>query len=215
MRSVAAAGETPSPSPTCNSIFIPFCFASKTHKGQCYRYFVNAFISWLTFVCTEMYQKTAEKKARYERGNTWHSCSCQRPYKHPYSQNCPASASQSITFHRIESEHCHLFCRHRSVKNDCIFLVWWARELLSTSTSSHVWFVAAIPWAMITRHWVHHGPHYEIQINFRTSSWFVKYFLLHHQAKKAKKKNCRKNNIGSIAKFYMGYWFLLAWKACS
>jgi hypothetical protein len=30
MRSVAAAGETPSPSPTCNSIFIPFCFASKT-----------------------------------------------------------------------------------------------------------------------------------------------------------------------------------------
>ncbi len=149
-------------------------------------------------MCTEMYQKTAEKKARYERGNMWHSCSCQRPYKHPCSQNCPASASQSITFHRIESELCDLFCRHRSVKNDCIFLEQWARELLSTSISSHVWFVAAIPWAMIPRHWVHHGPHYEIQINFRTSSWFVKYFLLCHQAKKARKKTAEKTTLEAL-----------------
>jgi hypothetical protein len=28
---------------------------------------------------TDMYQKTAEEKTRYERGNTRHSCSCQRP----------------------------------------------------------------------------------------------------------------------------------------
>jgi hypothetical protein len=113
MRSVAAAGETPSPSPTCNSIFIPFCFASKTQLKFSQRTMLSIFCQGIhkliNMVCTEMYQKTAEKKAWYERGNTWHSCSCQRPYKHPCSQNCPASASQSITFHRIESELCHLF----------------------------------------------------------------------------------------------------------
>jgi hypothetical protein len=59
--------------------------------------------------------------------------------------------SQSL-FTELNLNYVIFFCRNRSVKNDCIFLVQWARELLSTSTSSHVWFVAAIPWAMITRH---------------------------------------------------------------
>jgi hypothetical protein len=68
---------------------LPLAFASCIHAHNYRKSIVNLapalrnpqLVCWIHWEVagTDMYQKTAEEKTRYERGKSRHSCSCQRP----------------------------------------------------------------------------------------------------------------------------------------